>query len=507
MSKMKQRIKKLLPRALYSPFLPLYHYGRGVMAYWKFGKPAKDLKVIGVTGTNGKTTTASYIASVLRASGAKVGLATTAQFMIGDEAWDNDLNVTVTNPYTVQKLMKRMKDAGVEWVVMEVTSHALVQHRVHGVPFHTAVMTNLSRDHLDYHGTMEKYAAAKAKLLKSARFEAVLNRDDEWYEYFAKASHQAQFTYGTNIECDVQLTKANLRADGSKIKFKYGNTEMTVDLHLPGKFNVYNAMAAAATGLGLELSPETVTKGLEDLLAVPGRMETIDEGQNFAVVVDYAHDGDAFRKVFESMKPLTRGSLIAVFGGEGERDPGRWTGMGEAAGELCDIVVLTDDEPLHEDPAKIRAAITESIKQGGQANVFEIPDREEAIAKAFKLAKPGDTVMLLALGHQKFRLVGDKRLPWDDREVARALLTNKPVKFPKMEAFVQPAGPTPTKASEEQGESQHPDDVDPEAAEVEPKAETKDVEAPEVTAEEPGSTDEEAPKESEKTKGKDKKNT
>ncbi len=433
MSGFKKKLKKTLPNWLYAPLLPIYHYGRAVSAGMKYGHPAKDLKVIGVTGTNGKTTTATYIASILRATGAKVGLATTAQFQIGDETWDNELNTTVTNPYTVQKLLRRMKDAGVEWVVMEVTSHALTQYRVHGIQFHTAVMTNLTRDHLDYHGTMEKYAAAKARLLKMAKFEVVLNYDDDWFDYFAKASHQAQFTYGTNIECDVQLLKANLRADGSKIMFKYGNSEVVANLHLPGKFNVYNAMGAAATGLGLELSPETVAKGLEALEAVPGRMEKIDEGQNFAVVVDYAHDGDAFRKVFESIKPLTKGSLIAVFGGEGERDPGRWSGMGEAAGELCDIAVITDDEPLHEDPSKIRQAIAESVAKGGNAKLFEIADRYEAIAKAFKLAKPGDTVMLLALGHQKFRLVGDKRLPWDDRAVARELLGGKPANLPEIE--------------------------------------------------------------------------
>lgn len=467
MSGFKKKLKKALPHWLYAPFLPLYHYGRAVTANLKYGRPAKELKVIGVTGTNGKTTTASYIASILQASGAKVGLATTAQFQIGDETWDNELNMTVTNPFTLQKMMKRMKEARVDWVVLEVTSHALSQHRTLGIPFHTAVMTNLTRDHLDYHKTMERYAGAKAKLLKAAKFEVVLNHDDEWFEYFAKASHQAQFTYGTNIECDIQLLKANLRADGSKIKFKYGNSEAVANLHLPGKFNVYNAMAAAATGLGLELSPETVTKGLEGLMAVPGRMEKIDEGQNFTVVVDYAHDGDAFRKVFESIKPLTRGSLIAVFGGEGERDPGRWSGMGEAAGELCDIAVVTDDEPLHEDPAKIRTAIAESIEKGGHAKLFEIADRREGISKAFKLAKPGDTVMLLALGHQKFRLVGDKRMPWDDRAVARELLGGKPANLPEIKPEESKPEPKPEEKTESKRHVKHSSKKDSESKENE----------------------------------------
>jgi len=423
MSKFKAWLKKLLPRWLYSPFLPLYHLARGVLANIKYGFPARKLKIIGITGTNGKTTTANYIASILKASGAKVGLSSSAVFEIGGDRWDNDLNMTVSNPFTVQAMLKQMKDAKVDWVVVEVTSHALDQHRVWGVPFHTAVMTNLTPDALDYHHTMKRYAGAKAKLFKNARQEVILNRDDEWFDYFAKASKPAQFAYGTDLECDVRLLKANLRASGSKIKFLYGQQALVVELHLPGKFNVYNALAAAATGMGLELAPETVAEGLENLKAVPGRMEKIDAGQNFTVLVDFAHDGNAFRNVFSSIRPLTRGSVIAVFGGAGDRDPERWSGMGEAAGELADIAVITDDEPHSEDPVNIRTAVAGSVKKAGKARLFEVPDRREAIRKAFKLAKAGDTVLLLALGHQKFRVMGaDKKIKWDDREVARELL-------------------------------------------------------------------------------------
>src|SRR5688572_29024118 len=223
MSNFKALLKKILPRWLYSPFLSPYHWLRAVAANIKYGFPARKLKVIAVTGTNGKTTTANYFTSILEAADFKVGLSTTALFKIGDEQWDNELNMTVTNPFELQALFKRMAEAKVDWVVLETTSHALAQHRIWGVPIHTAVITNLAPDHLDYHKTIEKYASAKGKLIKMAKNEVVLNRDDEWFDFFTKRSHKAHYTYGTNLECDVRLLKANLKPHGSKIAFNFGD--------------------------------------------------------------------------------------------------------------------------------------------------------------------------------------------------------------------------------------------------------------------------------------------
>jgi UDP-N-acetylmuramoyl-L-alanyl-D-glutamate--2,6-diaminopimelate ligase len=418
-------LKKLLPRRLVSPFLPLWHWLRAVAANYKYGRPARGLRVIGVTGTNGKSTTVNLIASILREAGYKVGASSSTNFVVGDEEWENQNNMTVTNPFALQKLLKRMKEANVEWVVLETTSQALDQHRTWGVPIHTAVFTNLSKDHLDYHKTMESYAAAKARLLKMAKHNVVLNHDDPWYGYFAQVSSQNKFTYGTHPDSDVRLTRANLKAHQSKLAFRWREQDLVTQLNLPGKFNAYNALAAATAVLVNDVKPQFVQAGLANLESVPGRMEYINEGQKFNVIVDYAHDGDAFVKVFESVRPLTRGKIIAVFGGHGARDHSRWPGMGKVAGAMGDTVIVTDDEPANEDPDVIRRVIGEYAKKAGDAEVFDIADRKTAIKKAFGLARAGDTVLLLCLGHQQYRAMANgQKVRWDDREVARELLKN-----------------------------------------------------------------------------------
>ncbi|MEX0749036.1 MAG: UDP-N-acetylmuramoyl-L-alanyl-D-glutamate--2,6-diaminopimelate ligase [Candidatus Saccharimonadales bacterium] len=417
---MKKLIKSLLPSSLVKPILRPYHFSRALLANLIYGFPARGLKVIGITGTNGKTTSANYLASILGAAGYKVGVSTTANFRIGEEAWDNELNMTTTNPFALQKLLRRMREAQVDWVVLEVTSHALSQYRTWGVPIHTAVLTNLSPDHLDYHGTVEEYAATKAKLLCQARVATVLNRDDEWYDYFRKSAFHAAYTYGTAKEADVRLEKAKLHSDTSHIKIRYGERMMELDLQLPGKFNVYNALAAATVAFGLEIDWEDVQAGLKLLSGVPGRMEAIHTGQDFTVIVDYAHTPDAFENVLGNLRPVTKGRIITVFGGAPTHD---YRGLGEAAGRLSDVVIVTDDEPMDSDPRVIREEIVEAARTAATAQVEEIADRRDGIARAFALAGADDTVALLCLGHQKYRRIGNaQRIEWDDRAVARELL-------------------------------------------------------------------------------------
>ncbi len=421
----KKLLKRLLPHSLVTLFLPTYHLGRAIYANYKFGRPAKHLKVVAVTGTNGKTTTAHFITKVLEAAGYKVGLSTTARFQIGRETWDNELNMTVTNPFELQSLLKRMQEAKVDWVVLEVTSHALIQHRIWGIPIHTAVITNLTQDHLDYHHTMEEYAAAKARLFKLAKFNAVLNHDDDWFNFFVQRSPQSKFSYGAHPDADIRLTKANLKPHGAKIMLQYGHggEEVAVELNLTGKFNVYNALAAAGVGHALDLNPQLVKQGLENLRAVPGRMEAVKAGQDFSVIVDYAHSPDAQRNLFETLKPLTDGRLIAVFGATGDRDKTKRPLMGAIASKLCDVVIVTDEDTYSEDPASIRQEILSGARgSGGQAEVLEVGDRHDAMARAFQMAEPGDTVAVLGMGHQKHRVVGETKQDWDDRQVARDIL-------------------------------------------------------------------------------------
>ncbi len=420
---MKQVLKRILPKSLLRLLLRPYHFLRAFLANIMYGFPARKLKVIGITGTNGKTTSANFLASVLSATGCKVGVSTTANFRIGDQAWDNELNMTTTNPFALQKLLKRMKKEQVDWVILEVTSHALDQYRIWGVPIHTAMMTNLSPDHLDYHKTVEHYAATKAKLLRLARRVVVLNHDDEWYEYFRKSALHTVYSYGTHKDADVRLDKASLKADKSLITFRYGERIMNVTLNIPGKFNVYNALSAASVAFGLDVAWEDVEKGLKLLSGVPGRMEPIHAGQNFTVIVDYAHTPDAFENVLGSLRSTTRGKLIAVFGGAPTHD---YKSLGMMAGKMADRVIVTDDEPMGADPRTIREEIVRAATLAKNADVEEIADRREGMKKAFAMANPEDTVALLCLGHQKYRRVGeDARIEWDERTIARELLVEQ----------------------------------------------------------------------------------
>ncbi len=415
-------LKRILGQGFYARTNVIGHSIEAWIAAAINGFPGLRLKIIGVTGTNGKTTSINYIASVLQAAGYKVGASTTANFRLGDEEWDNDLNATVTDPWALQKLLKRMLKERVDWVVLEVTSHALHQNRIAGTAFEMAVMTNLSPDHLDYHGDIESYAASKAKLFKKAKRAAVLNHDDEWYQYFRQSAFHAVYSYGTNQDSDVRLDKVDLHSNSSHVKFRYGERIMELDLQLPGKFNVYNALAAAAVAFGLEVDYGDVRIGLEYLSGVPGRMEYIDAGQDFGVIVDYAHTPDAFENVLGNLRDIAKGRVIAVFGGAPTHD---YQGLGEVAGRLADKVIVTEDEPMDEDPQKIRQVIYDAATKQSKAEVVEIADRKQALEAAFSEAKEGDIVALLCLGHQKYRRVeGNKRIEWDDREVAKKLLAN-----------------------------------------------------------------------------------
>jgi UDP-N-acetylmuramoyl-L-alanyl-D-glutamate--2,6-diaminopimelate ligase len=420
MARFKKFLKIIIPTSVLRPFLPLFHILQAYAANIKYGFPARGIKVIGVTGTNGKTTTAVMIAKILETAGFKVGLSSSALFQVAQKKWDNDLNMTVVDPFALQKLFRQMKQANVEWAVIEVTSHALSQYRVSGISIHTAVVTNLAPDHIDYHGSMQKYAAAKARLVKMAKLIVVLNRDDDWFNFFQKQAKTPKvLSFGASKEANARVTQAALGSRGSKFKIEYDGQASDVQIALPGKFNVYNALAAAAVGYGCGLESKQIAQGLQALSNIPGRFERIDEGQKFTVIVDYAHVPEAFKKFFESLKPLIKGKLIVVFGGMPFHD---YVNLGKEAGKWANIAIITDDEPMNDNPDLIRARIVEAVHSSGSVEVIEIADRKEAIARAFAMAKPSDTVALLCLGSQQYRRVKNGRMPWDDRQVARQLL-------------------------------------------------------------------------------------
>lgn len=422
---MKEQIKKLIPDWLFKRFVNYYHWGEAFIANMRYGFPAKNMQVVMITGTNGKTTTASYMASILKEAGHRVGVCSTAFFEIAGERMANDLNGTVANPFKLQALLAQMHKARVDHLVLEVTSHALAQYRVWGIPCDVAIMTNLTQDHLDYHGSMENYAAAKAKLFAKQPRLIVLNRDDQWFDYFDKFSAAEQkMTYGAEEHAESRITKVNLHKGGSDIKLVIDHqTELKLHTALPGKFNVYNATAAATAAYAMHVAIETIAKGIEAVDFVPGRLERIDAGQPFDVIVDYAHTPDALENLLETLQHLTKNRLILVFGATGDRDKSKRPIMGEIAARMADRIIVTDEEAYNEDPSTIRDMIMQGVlSASGDAKVEEIPDRAQAIEKALSVARRGDTVVITGMGHEQYRIIQGKRVPWNEVKIVRDLL-------------------------------------------------------------------------------------
>ncbi len=390
----------------------------------RYGYPARDLKVIAVTGTNGKTTTANYLNEILKSAGMTTAMFTTAVIEIAGNRRINDLNATVALTGQMQRFFRDAKKADVDYVVLEITSHALQQHKLDTVPIECAVMTNLTQDHLDYHKTMEAYAAAKGKLFaKNPRF-MVLNADDEWYSYFNQfEAGEHKISYGTSDEADCRIRQVKLYKKGSEMQLLIDkHTTLELGTALPGKYNVYNATAAAMAAYLMYIKLEAIQDGIANLESIPGRFERIDIDKPYDVVVDYAHTPDALEKLLEAAKSMVKNRVILVFGACGDRDKSKRPIMGEIAARLADRIILTDEESYNEDPQVIRDMIREGIiGAGGEPKLEEIADRREAIAKAMKIARTGDMILITGMGHEQYRIVGGEKLPWNDADVVREL--------------------------------------------------------------------------------------
>ncbi len=421
----KKLLKSLLPSSIRQPMLNQYHLLTAFAANVRYGFPTKHLQVIMVTGTNGKTTTATLIADMLVAAGHKVGLNTTAFYRYGDTLVAKEGSRTLADVFTLQRMFAEMKAAGCEYIVLEATSQGLDQHRLWGVPCDVAVMTNLTQDHLDYHGTMERYAAAKAKLFARRPRLIVLNHDDEWYDFFNQyLAKERKVSYGTSPDAACRITDVKLSRDGSDISLVFdGAHELQVHTSLPGKFNVYNVAAAAVVGYYLQIDPEQIVDGLASVKSVPGRVERVVAGQSYEVVVDYAHSPDALQNVLSTLKSLTKGDVILVFGATGDRDKSKRPSMGKVAADYADRIFVTDDETYNEDGAAIRQAVIGGIKESKKKVKFtEVADRRQAIEKAFLAAKAGDIVVLTGMGHELTRNMGGTNIEWNDAAVAREVL-------------------------------------------------------------------------------------
>jgi len=426
--KLVKGVRTALPKGAVRGIEEVYRKGRVRLVSARYGNPARNLRVIAVTGTNGKTTTANYINEILKEAGCKTAMFSTAVIEVAGNRRINDLNATVALTAQMQQFFRDAKKAKVDFVVLEITSHALHQHKLDGVPIEVAVMTNLTQDHLDYHKTMEEYAAAKGKLFAGSPKFIVLNRDDEWFEFFDKYSASEQkITYGQNEEAEARIDHVKLYKKGSEATVVIDHqTRLDLATALPGTFNVYNMTAAAATAYLLGVRLHDIIEGAANLEGVPGRFERVVEGLGYDVIVDYAHTPDALEKLLEAAKSVTKNRVILVFGATGDRDKGKRPIMGGIAARLADRIVLTDEESYNEDPKAIRDQVRKGIeKAGGGAKMTELADRREAIAKALGIAKKGDTVLITGMGHEQYRIVNGQRLPWNDGDVVRELVKAK----------------------------------------------------------------------------------
>lgn len=424
-------VKAFIPRKLFRQIEPYGHLVEAVIWNVLYGFPGRKFKVIGITGTNGKTSTSYLVHRMLHEAGYRVGLMTTVAYGAG---LDINMQIHHMTNVPVPELMRRLKymqQKNVEWLVLETTSHALAQHRVWGIPYSVAVMTNVTHEHLDYHETFERYRDAKLKMFKLANRNhrglrvGIANVDDPAGQLFAGAVKNPVL-YGLK-KGDLRAEKVKLSPSGVRYEARAGKETYKIDCQLPGSFNVYNSLAAVAVGRAVGLDKRQIEQGIVALGGVEGRMTRIDEGQDFDVIVDYAHTPDSFEKLFKDLKPVVKGQLITMFGSAGRRDEAKRVVQGELAGKYCDEVIITEEDDRDVDGVKIMDQIADGAKKAGKElgkDLFLVHDRTEAINFTLGRAKKGDTVMLLGKGHEKTIERADGEHRWDEIGIARGSAKN-----------------------------------------------------------------------------------
>ena len=386
-----------------------------------YGHPADEMMMLGITGTKGKTTTSFLLKSIMDAAGYKTGLIGTVGSMIGDETIPSRL--TTPDPVEIQALLRRMADAGVKCVVMEVSAHATAMHRVTGIHFRVGSFSNFSQDHLDFFPTMDEYFEAKMKLFAPEMCdEIVYNADDERVATAMRALGRRALRIGIREPADVYANDIEVGERGCSFLMTWHKQFRTsISLRLAGIFNVYNALLAAGMGICAGVGPEAIRRGLENVRAVPGRIELLDTGTPYRVILDYAHSPDALENILNAVRETTRGRLIALFGCGGARDHSKRPIMGEIAGRLADFCILTSDNPRNENPMDIIDAIEEGIKLT-RCEYTVIENRREAIRFALQLAKKDDVVVLAGKGHETYQEIRGVKHPFDEKVIVAELL-------------------------------------------------------------------------------------
>lgn len=394
--------------------------------------PSRKMRMIGVTGTNGKTTITYIIRSILRKAGYKTGLIGTIKIMIEDEVLP--IHNTTPDIVDLQQILFQMAQAGMDYVVMEVSSHALALHRVAGCEYDTAVFTNLTRDHLDFHKTFENYALAKAKLFSSLTAPgnvknnktAVINIDDPTADVMQQHTKCPVFTYAVKKDADIKAENIDIHMNGASFHITGRLCQMDLSLNITGLFNVYNVMGAVGAALAEKIKPELIKQALAEFHSVPGRFELIRAGQDFCVIVDYAHTPDGLENVLNTAKQIAKRRIITVFGCGGDRDRTKRPIMGRIAAEKSDIVIATSDNPRTENPEFILGEVEQGVLPALHGNFHEkITDRKKAIYRAIELAKKDDIVIIAGKGHENYQILNTGIIHFDDREVAVSAIKTK----------------------------------------------------------------------------------
>lgn len=401
-----------------------------------YDRPFEGMNLIGVTGTNGKTTTSYLLESILLAAGARPGVIGTINYRLSGYTWD--AQVTTPESLDLMRILRQMSDANVTDVVVEVSSHALDQGRVKDCPFRVAILTNISRDHLDYHCSMEEYVEAKSLLFQglgkkggNEMTTAVINADDPRGEEFAALTEARVVTYGLKKDCDVSAEDLQLGRAGLSAQLITPAGKIGIRSPLIGEFNIYNILAASSAALCMDISLESIASGISRLKGVPGRLELVKNKRSLAIVVDYAHTPDALSKALGAVRSLVQGRLITVFGCGGDRDKGKRREMGRVAVQLSDLMFITSDNPRTEDPAVIASQIEEGVREAGAKKLVGPPrdqvgrcgyvvelDRGNAIRRAVEIAQQGDLILIAGKGHEDYQIIGKERRYFDDRKVA-----------------------------------------------------------------------------------------
>jgi UDP-N-acetylmuramoyl-L-alanyl-D-glutamate--2,6-diaminopimelate ligase len=388
-----------------------------------FGRPADALSMLGITGTNGKTTTAYLVEAALRAAGQPTGLVGTVEYRYAGHV--QEASRTTPESSDLQALFREMVDAGCRSVVMEVSSHSLALDRVYGCAFDVGVFTNLTRDHLDFHGDMETYFLAKQRLFAEylkPNGVAIVNVDDERGAAIAEGCQAKVWTLSLERVADLCAREIELSLEGTRFRALTPMGEWSIESPLIGRFNVQNLLSALGAALAVGIAPAPAVAGLQSLRGVPGRLERIDGGQNFKVFVDYAHTDDALRKLLEAVRQLKPRRVLTLFGCGGDRDATKRPLMGAVAARLSDVVIVTSDNPRSEPPEAIIEAIERGMNGARTPAHLRIVDRREAIARVLEMAEAGDVVVIAGKGHERYQQLRDRTVPFDDREVVRQIL-------------------------------------------------------------------------------------